>query len=251
VALKGRVKSEEEIPAGLEEYYEAHDGEYRLKVTGLVEKGVVDEFRNNNIKLQNELADLNKKISSVDLDEYQSLRAEKDAQRDQKLIEEGKVEELINERVHRMSQNFEKEKMTLQEQLDQLNNQATTYKRKYDDSIVEQKLINAASRAGVRNEATTDVLNRAKQIWRNSEEGDLVAMQGDNQLYGKDGRKPLEVEEWFESLADEAPHLFKNSEGSGALGGRGGPAGRRVSLQDQSALNANLEDIANGKVSVF
>ena len=251
MALKGRVKSEEEIPAGLEEYYEAHDGEYRLKVTGLVEKGVVDEFRNNNIKLQNELADLNKKISSVDLDEYQSLRAEKDAQRDQKLIEEGKVEELINERVHRMSQNFEKEKMTLQEQLDQLNNQATTYKRKYDDSIVEQKLINAASRAGVRNEATTDVLNRAKQIWRNSEEGDLVAMQGDNQLYGKDGRKPLEVEEWFESLADEAPHLFKNSEGSGALGGRGGPAGRRVSLQDQSALNANLEDIANGKVSVF
>lgn len=251
MALKGRVKSEEEIPAGLEEYYEALDGEYRLKVTGLVEKGVVDEFRNNNIKLQNELADLNKKISSVDLDEYQSLRAEKDAQRDQKLIEEGKVEELINERVHRMSQNFEKEKMTLQEQLDQLNNQATTYKRKYDDSIVEQKLINAASRAGVRNEATTDVLNRAKQIWRNSEEGDLVAMQGDNHLYGKDGRKPLEVEEWFESLADEAPHLFKNSEGSGALGGRGGPAGRRVSLQDQSALNANLEDIANGKVSVF
>jgi flagellar biosynthesis GTPase FlhF len=251
VALKGRLKSEEEIPAGLEDYYQMEDGEYRLKVTGLVEKSVVDEFRNNNIKLQNELAELSKKISGVDFEEYNTLRAEKDAQRDKKLIEEGKVEELIADRVQRMHHNFEKEKMSLQEQLEQLNSQANTYKRKYDDSIVEQKLINAAARAGVRNEATTDVLNRAKQIWQNSEDGDLIAMQGENHLYSKDGRKPLQVEEWFESLADEAPHLFKNSEGSGALGGRGGPAGRRVSLQDQAGLNANLEDIAAGKVQVF
>ena len=251
MALKGRVKSQDDIPAGLEEYYEAHDGEFRLKVTGLVDKGVVDEFRNNNIQLQNELKAMNSKMSGIDLDEYNSLKAEKDAQRDKRLIEEGKVEELISQRVQRMSQDYEQERNNLQAQLEELNSQASTYKRKYDDSIVEQKLVNAAARAGVRSEATTDVLKRAKQIWRNSDQGDLVAMQGENQLYGKDGRRPLEVEEWFEGLADEAPHLFKNSEGGGALGGRGGPAGRRVSVQDQSALNANLEDIANGKVQVF
>lgn len=251
MALKGRVKSQDDIPAGLEEYYEAHDGGYRLKVTGLVEKGVVDEFRDNNIQLQNQLKELNSKLSGVDIEEYNALRAEKDAQRDQRLIEEGKVEELINQRVQRMSQDYDTERTNLQAQLEEVTNQASTYRQKYNDSIVEQKLVNAAARAGVRSEATTDVLNRAKQIWRNSDQGDLVAMQGDSQLYGKDGRRPLEVEEWFEGLADEAPHLFKNSEGSGALGGRGGSAGRRVSMQDQSALNANLEDIANGKIQVF
>jgi hypothetical protein len=76
----------------------------------------------------------------------------------------------------------------------------------------------------------------------------MIPMQGDQVVYGKKGT-PLTMDEWFGSLEEQAPHLFKSSSGGGASGGVG-VAGRRVSVYDQSSLNNSIEAIAQGKVQI-
>lgn len=249
MALKGKYKSADDIPEGLESYYTENDGEYVLAVEGMVDKGVVSEFRQNNIGLQKQLADLEKKLGGVDLDEYKELKAEKQKLADQELIEAGKLDELVNSRVERMQAQFEQNIGQLQAQLEDSTKAANKYRENYDSLIIERTLADAATKAGVRSEAIPDVLNRARAVWRKAEDDSLVAVRGDQPVYGKNGRTPISIDEWYEGLADEAPHLFKASEGSGALGGRGS-ASRRISVYDSDALSDNLEAIASGKVAV-
>jgi hypothetical protein len=113
--------------------------------------------------------------------------------------------------------------------------------------IVENQLKDAALRNGVRPEAIEDVLYRGKRVWKRTESNGIAAYDGDTPAYGKKGSSPLSVDEWFEGLQEQAPHLFKSSSGSGAAGGAGSQ-GRRISRFDQDALNNNLEAIAEGRV---
>ena len=76
----------------------------------------------------------------------------------------------------------------------------------------------------------------------------MLPMSGDQIIYGKKG-PALSMDEWFNDLEQQAPHLFKSSSGGGASGGVG-VASRRVSVYDQSGLNNNLEAIASGKMIV-
>ncbi|MGB0298107.1 MAG: hypothetical protein ACPGC3_01485 [Paracoccaceae bacterium] len=74
-------------------------------------------------------------------------------------------------------------------------------------------------------------------------------MQGDQVVYGRKGTGPMSMDEWFGSLEEQAPHLFKSSSGGGASGGVG-VSGRKVSIYDQRSLNNSLEAIAAGKVQI-
>lgn len=249
MALKAKYGAEDQIPTGLEDYYTEQDGEYVLVVDGMVDKNVVSEFRQNNINLQKQLAGLEKQMGAVDVDEYKALKAQQQKVADQELIDAGKVDELVNTRVERMQSQFEQNMTQLQGKLEETTQAANKYRENYDTLIVERTLADAAARAGVRSEAIPDVLNRARAVWSKADDDSLVAVRGDQPVYGKNGSTPISIDEWYEGLSDEAPHLFKASEGSGALGGRGS-ASRRVSVYDTDALSDNLENIASGKVAV-
>jgi hypothetical protein len=57
------------------------------------------------------------------------------------------------------------------------------------------------------------------------------------------------MDEWFGSLEEQAPHLFKSSTGGGASGGVG-ISGRKISIYDHQGLSGNLEAIAAGKIQI-
>ncbi len=83
----------------------------------------------------------------------------------------------------------------------------------------------AAIKAGALPEAMEDIVLRAGPTWRLSDDGDPVAMTGDEVVLGKDGRTPLTPMEWAESLRETAPHLWPRAQGTNAPGSGSGPRG--------------------------
>jgi hypothetical protein len=80
MALNFRLKSKEEIPAGLEsQYVESRDGGsvWVLDADGVVERAKLDEFRSTNVALLKEPDDLKKRFEGIDPDEFRRLAEEK------------------------------------------------------------------------------------------------------------------------------------------------------------------------------
>lgn len=247
MALKPRYKSLDDIPSEMQGFYKEEDGEYVVAIEGLVPKATVDEFRNNNIKLSKEVAKLQETLGAVDLQEYADLKTERQKLADQELIEAGKLDELLSQRTERLRTDYESRFEKMQREQNEALEKANGYENQFNTMIVENQLKDAALKNGVRPEAIADVLARGKSIWKRTESNSIAAYDGETPLYGKKGSDPLDLGEWFEGLADQAPHLFKSSSGSGAAGGAGSQ-GRRISRFDQDALNSNLEAIAEGRV---
>jgi hypothetical protein len=77
MALKFKVKSKEEIPAGLETHYVERDGAWVLDAEGAVEKARLDEMRNNSIAVSNQLAEHKKRFEGIDPDQVRKVAEEK------------------------------------------------------------------------------------------------------------------------------------------------------------------------------
>src|SRR5210317_96736 len=95
VALKYKVESVDGLDESVASLYQKTDDGYVLQVEGVVDKSKLDEFRDNNIDLMKKL----KEFDGVDVEKYKTLVADFTKRKDQKLIEEGKVDELVAERI--------------------------------------------------------------------------------------------------------------------------------------------------------
>jgi len=251
MALKAKIDSLEGLPEGVSEFYQPNEsGGYELAVDGMVPKSVLDEFRSNNIKLQKDIEKQAKGLANVDVEEYKALKAREQAQKDQELIEAGKVEELLTQRTERLRGDLEAQMRQFQEQATEATTRASQAEQERDSYLINTKLQQAAVASGVRDTAIPDVLNRAQQVWRiDPETKGLMPMQGDQVVYGRKGTGPMGMDEWFGSLEEQAPHLFKSSTGGGATGGVG-VSGRKISIYDHQGMSGNLEAIAAGKVQI-
>jgi len=250
MALQAEIESLEGLPDGVAEFYKQTESGYELAVEGMVPRTKIDEFRTNNLQLQKDNAKLSKTMQNVDLEEYKNLKAVQQEQKDQELIEAGKVDELVHQRTERLRVDLETQLKAFQTQADEATQRATQAEHERDNYLINTRLQQAATAAGVRDTAIPDVLNRANAVWRlDPDTKDMMPMQNDQIVYGKKGT-PLTVDEWYSSLEEQAPHLFKTSSGGGASGGVG-VGSRKVSMYDQASMNNSLEAIAQGKVTVI
>jgi len=248
MALKSKYKLQDDIPEGLSNFYVEQAGEYVLQVDGMVPKATVDDFRNNNIKLNKDLESLQNKLNGVDIEEYQQLKTERQKMADQELIDAGQLDKVVLDRTERMRNDYESKLEAHIKSSKEAIQKASEYEQEFNSMIVENKLKDAAVANGVRPEALPDIMARGKRVWKRTEGQRIAAFDGETPIYGKKSADPLSVNEWFEELGDKAPHLFKSSSGSGATGGEGRGAVRRLSRSDQQSMNNNLEAIAAGKV---
>lgn len=69
MALKFKVKSKDEIPAGLETHYVERDGAWVLDADGVAEKSKLDEFRSTNVALMKERDALNSRLVTIQIDQ--------------------------------------------------------------------------------------------------------------------------------------------------------------------------------------
>lgn len=92
----------------------------------------------------------------------------------------------------------------------------------YRSKAFESEIQSAAIKGGIDKFAVPDAVLRAKSVFSKNEKGDYVAIDANGDLmYGEDGKTPLALLDWIESLRPTAPHLFGESESAGTLGNFG------------------------------
>ena len=251
-----------DIPEGFESLYTQNDeGVFNMtQVEGVTAKGKLDEFRDNNISLkqqiedrQNEVTDLESKFAGVDLEKWNQFKEQEAAiverQRqidDQELIDKGDVDTLIERRVQEVLAVKEKELGDMRgghdETLTELYEQLENYETQFSSLVIDRELASLSSDLGVAPSALEDVLTRGRATFK-VEEGRPVAYDNDGlKMYGADAITPLSVGEWLDGLSDKAPHLFNKSQGTGAGQPSDTPAQQR---ETGSATDLILAGLAN------
>lgn len=221
--LKRTVESLDDLPEEVHGFYrKAADGKFHLEVEEDADtKSKIDEFRLNNIKLKKEKEELEKKLSSVDLDEYEALKKKVQAIDEKKLIDAGKIDEVVNQRTERMRADYQARTEALEKALKEATAEKETLTSKLAKVLIEGEVMKAVNQFAVpKKDAIDDIMGRAKATWV-MENGEPVPKMGDKLLYGKDGKSLLTFAEYAENLVKTAPHLFDDTKGTGAKGGDG------------------------------
>lgn len=224
MSLKSRVASLDDVPEAARALYAKDGDEFALQIEGMVPKARLDEFRDNNVALRRDIEAIQKQFEGIDPEQARALAERAAKERDKKLIDAGKVEELLAERTAKMKAEYDRERETIAGQL------AGTQKQ-LESLVIDGALRDAAMKAGVRATAIDDVLNRGRAVFK-LQDGKAVPLDGDRVIYGKSG-DPLGVAEWVSGLAEPAPHLFEASTGGGAKPNTGGAGGKQTMTRKQ------------------
>jgi|SaaInlStandDraft_4_1057021.scaffolds.fasta_scaffold04018_3 hypothetical protein len=211
MTLKAKVDDINSIDESLRGLYVENNGQYVLEVDGLVDKSKLNEFRDNNVGLMKQISDLEAKVGSVDMDEYNDLKSKAKKLRDKKMIDAGKVDELVTERVTAMRAEYDTQVTELTTKNDVANRQLETL-------LIDNELRSASAKAGVTSEAVDDVLLRGRAAFKLVEGQAMPHDSTGSVVYGKDGTTPMSVNDWVKNLSQSASHLFTSSQGSGSTG---------------------------------
>lgn len=242
--LKAKLVAEEfeKLDEGLRAFYKtAADGAYVLDAEGVEDvtglKRALDEVRADRTKLREEIKNVRSKYGDVDPDEAKRAISEMQQLHDKKLLDEGKVEELIQKRVERMRLEHENQLKARDKRSLEIEEENKKLSSRLSEVLIDTSLTSAATAAKVRPTAIPDVINRGRQVWR-LDGNDPKPMQSDGTvIIGKDGKSPLTMDEWLSSLQQTAPHLFEPSSGSGSDPNAGGlkTVGRQIVLTRDQA----------------
>lgn len=255
MALKFRISSLDQVDDKFHDLYsEQEGGEFVLDVDGAVPVEKLNEFRDNNRGLKKELDELNTKLSGYeDLDPEKARKALETVKAldDSKLVEAGKVEELIHKRLAEQRESSEREKKALQDALNEQQAKAEELGQKLTQRTIHDAAMDAVAAIGQpRKGAQPDIYARASQALR-VKDGNVVVVDtsGDVKYNGKG--EPMSAKDWALDLSETAPHLFDGTSGGGAGGSGGGDDGtRRTVAATPDNLAKYAEQIAKGEVVV-
>jgi hypothetical protein len=215
MVMKYKIAALTDVPEALRSEYKPDPaGGYVLDAEGVVPKERLDEFRNNNIALQQQID----KYKDVDPVKYKELMQIQRRIQEKELIDKGDVDKLVELRVATMRDE-------LTGQVNTLNTSLATATQTLSVLMIDNKVKDAAVKLGVTPTAMDDVVLRAHTTYK-VDNGQAVPKDGKGQvIYGKDGKSPMDIEEWMTGLKKTAPHLFLGTTGSGATGGNLGTVG--------------------------
>jgi hypothetical protein len=215
--LKYKYTNKQEIPAEHQSFYVERDGAWLLDADGVVSQTKLDEFRQNNITLTNQL----KRFEGIDPDAVRLLAAEKQRLEDEQRLKDGKFQEVLDARLKTARADWDKTHGVVVAERDVLTGRLTAIQ-------IDQAVVSEATKRGLRPTALTDITARARMTFK-LVNGVPQAFEADGQTarMGKDGASPMTLAEWVDALVSDAPHLFEANAGSGAAGSGGGAAGNR------------------------
>lgn len=225
MSLPFQIDSLDKAPEAVRSLYVQQGDKFVLDVDGVVPKTKLDEFRNNNVELLKQLD----KFKDVDPVKYKELLGIQVQLDEKKLIEAGKIDEVVAQRVDAMKKDYDNK-------LSDAEKAKQTMSRQLETLLIDNTVRDEAIKNGVIPSAVDDVLLRAKTVFT-IKDGEPVALDKDGKvIYGKDGTTPKKIGEWLAELKTTATHLFPGSSGVGTKGSGG-----------QGAGSANLSSI--GKIS--
>lgn len=211
-------------------YSQGTDGKYYLDVDGAVAKERLDEFRQTNVELMKKIDS----VKDVDLEKYKAWEEEHRKKAEGELINAGKVDELIAQRVQAMREDYEVKIKAYEDRIGQDT-------RRLEVLLIDNEVRAAAVQAGVAPSAVDDVLLRAKTVYQVKEGVPIALDQKGQTLYGKDGQTPLAIGDWVKGLKESASHLFLQSNGSGSGHNGGGGRQNQANMSASEKVRAGLE----------
>lgn len=227
MALKYKYSKREEIPAEQAGLYVEREGAFYLDAEGATDKVKADEMRNHNIELRKQLEQLNARFEGIDPEEVRKLAAEKQRLEEERQLKAGEVDKVVENRVKGLKADWDKQVATLTNERDTLTSRLTAIQ-------IDQGVITAATKRGLRPTAIPDITSRARLVFK-LVNGAPRAFENDGTTvrYGRDGVTPMTLEEWVDAQVADAPHLFESNAGGGAASnGAGGAAGSGRSVKN-------------------
>jgi hypothetical protein len=223
MALKAVLDSLDSVPEAHRELYKKHDdGKFRLDAEGVEFEENVRGLKSALEKERDEKKTASQKYKELqeqlgDLDPAKAREALKKLQEieDKKLIDSGKIDEVVAQRMERARQDFETQAKAFNSKIETVTKERDTLASRLSELVIDGALRDAAIKAGVKTEAIDDAIIWGKQVYR-MKDGAPIPMDGETILYGKDPNKPLPMEEWLQSQMTKKPHWFAESAGAGA-----------------------------------
>ncbi len=266
MALRVSYAKKEDIPEALAALYVEEDGKWVLEVEGMVPsddlaalRTKVDDFRTNNITLAEKLKafDGKKVLTQEQVEEFDRLADQEQNIKDKKLIDAGKLDELLASRTEKMRSDFSAQITSLQESLVTTKEISAKHEGRLSSVLVESEVSKILSASGNRpiQGALSDIYSRAGATWKVNVEGKLEALNAKGEpIYGGEAN-PLTLDEWLVQTDKDAPYLFEANKGTGGEGDKGGlkPGSDgilRIPRSDETMKGQHLDDIATGKAVI-
>lgn len=266
--MKYRISAEEynALPDDMKvNYRSGGNGLYVLQVEGIEDPNRVKEFRDNNIRLQQQVNELQASLDKFkDIDpnqfaEYRDQAKKLKELEDKNLIKAGDLDQVVAQRTETMRQDYERRLNTLQTQLQSTTAERDKFKTGYRNVELTNHLRGALTKAGnLKPGADKMLIREAMEYFElNDEDGSITSKN----LFNNKG-DPMTPEDWAKSMVTERAFLFEPAVGSGAPGGArsntgAGAAnrgnGKPKTLVQPSAVDfgKNLESIASGETEVI
>lgn len=188
-------------------------------------KGELDQFKGQ--------------FEGLDIEAVKGLLKKASEDEETKLIAEGKIDEVFNRRTERYRADVDKQIQAKDAEI----SRHVEANKKLAGRALSDAILQAASKAGALPEAMEDIVQRARAAgWTVNEDGDVVAMSGDEPVLGKDGKTPLTPHEWAESLRESAPHLWPRAMGAGQTGDKGAKGAKKRSDMTPEEMAAYIKE---------
>jgi hypothetical protein len=198
------------------------------------------------------LADLEEKYGDLDPEAARAALEAAEAAGDKELMDEGKVEEVIEKRTEKMKADHERQLAAKDKTIQELTDGTSALTGELSSIKIYDAVKDAALSKGARKDALTDIANRAKGVWSLKDGNPTALDESGDAIFGKSG-EALTITEWVEGLATEAEYLFEPNSGGGAKGGDKGGDNKDqggVRTIQPSAAGDNIAAIASGDAVV-
>lgn len=185
-----------------------------------------DELKAEKKALSRKLRELEQRFDGLDPDKVRALMQRFENDEEAQLIADGKVDEVIERRTKRALEQAESDVTAARTRAEELEQSESTLKARIKRLILDRAVQEVAlsDEVGLLPSAVTDAIERAHRVFQVNDEDELVAMEGDTIIRGKDGKSPLTIGEWLLGMRKSAPHWWAPSTGGGANGsGDGDP----------------------------
>lgn len=253
MALPKTIERLDDVPDIAREHYSEKDGVLTLTLmasedhAGLV--NALNDERRLRRETERQLTDMKTKFEGVDIDEYRKLQERVKGLDDADIYDKQGIEALVLRRTESMKSEHERVMRAKDTEIGHLKSTVETTDRKWRQDRIRTALLEAVNKAGVYEKAVDDAVQRGMGVFSDLDEhGNVVARNGDDVRYGKDGVNPLTPSEWISTVkaSGDAPHLWPPSSGGGAPAHHGGgnsgidysklpPAERMTLFREQQA----------------
>jgi len=224
MALKQWYTAAGEIPDSFRELYAEHEGKWILQTEPSLDgipklQEALTTERTVRREVEKQLVDMKTRYEGIDPDEHRKMQERVKGLDDADIYDRQGIEVLIAKRTDSMRADHERQVGTLKRENDQLKTTAADLDRRWRQDRIKTALLDAVTKNGVYEKAVDDAVQRGLSVFTDlDDKGNVIAKNGDDTIYGKDGVNALNPSEWITTLkaSGQAPHLWPPSSGGGA-----------------------------------